>query len=54
LKAEIESLQKDNELGADMGPSPHAISGAKSRSDLHDPGDSEISQTGPAIKDLKR
>ncbi len=33
LKAEIESLQKDKELGADMGPAPHAISGARPRTD---------------------
>lgn len=31
LKAEIESLQEDLELGADMGPTPSGSSGAKRR-----------------------
>ena len=31
LKAEIESLQEDLELGADMGPAPRAHGGARSR-----------------------
>ena len=31
LKAEIESLEKDLELGADMAPAPHVRSDARSR-----------------------
>ena len=56
LKEEIESLQKDRELGAEMAPAPHAISGKRSRSNnsFHrDSDESRKQNSGPTVNDPK-